>query len=265
MKKRRTFMKKLSVLMMSLLFAIATWAQTSKVTIKVNGSKNWNLIVDGETYNINSSHRTVTLTDLQPGQHTVSIAKPNTTSNVSTTTFTLRNGFNTQVTINGNGNINIGEARIKGYKRNNQYSNDVAHDAYGNVIYDEYGNPVRLNTSTNPTVYGYGVYGNNGNYNKAPLGEAAYNDLYNSIRKKWFLNSKYNSLRTAFSASANLFTTEQAKQLILLVSSEDNRLELAKLAYARIVDPMNFSSIYDVFSLQSHKDALDAYARSFRL
>jgi hypothetical protein len=258
-------MKKLSILMMSLFLVLATWAQTSKVAIKVNGSKNWNLVVDGETYNINRSHRTVTLTDLEPGQHTLSISKPNSTTTVSTTTFTLRDGFNTNITINGNGAINVGEARIRGYKRNNQYSNDVAHDAYGNVIYDEYGNPVRVNANTNTTVYGYGVYGNNGNYNKAPLSETAYNELYNSIRKKWFLNSKYNALKSAFSNSTNLFTTEQAKQLILLVSNEDNRLELAKLAYARITDPMNFASLYDLFTLQTHKDAIDSYAREFRL
>jgi hypothetical protein len=256
-------MKKLSILVMSLMLAIATWAQTSTVTVKINGSKNWNLVVDGQSYNINSSHRTVTLTDMQPGQHTISITKPNNTKNVNTTTFTLRNGFNTEVTVNGNGSINIGEARIKGYKRNNQYNNDVAHDAYGNVIYDEYGNPVRVNTNT--PVYGYGVFGNNGNYNKAAMSESAFNNLYNSIRKKWFVNSKYNSLRSAFTTSTNLFTTAQARELIMLVSAEENRFELAKLAYARIVDPMNFSSLYDVFTTQGYKDQLDAYARAFTL
>jgi hypothetical protein len=215
-------MKKISSLILMLMFAVAAWSQTSTLTITVKGNRNVQLVVDGNTHSLPVNSNKLVVSNLAAGQHTLQVIRGvnrnannnNTTS--TTSTFTVREGFNTNVSVNGNKGINIAQARIKGYN-NNRYSNDVAHDAYGNVIYDANGNPVYNNSNSN---YGYGVYGNNGNYNRAPMTEASFNQLYNSVKSKWFLNSKYNSLESILNNSAYYFTTAQARQLISLISDE---------------------------------------------
>jgi hypothetical protein len=103
------------------------------------------------------------------------------------------------------------------------------------------------------------------NYNytvRTAMTDVAFTTLYNDIRKKWFPLSKYNTAVDVFSSSTNYFTTQQAKQIIGLLSSESNRLELAKLAFDNIVDQQNFAQLYDLFTTQASKDELDNYIRT---
>jgi len=51
------------------------------------------------------------------------------------------------------------------------------------------------------------------------------------------------------------------KQLIQLVSSESNRLDLAKASYDNVVDQTNFSQLYDMFSSNSRNE-LEVYIRN---
>jgi hypothetical protein len=51
-------------------------------------------------------------------------------------------------------------------------------------------------------------------------------------------------------------------QIIALLSSEDNRLNLAKLAFDNIVDQQNFRQLYDLFNTQASKDELDNYVKT---
>ena len=114
--------------------------------------------------------------------------------------------------------------------------------------------------------YSTGTYNNgNGSYNNnyhSAMSETDFNNLYNSIRKRWLPFTKYNAAVDAFSSSNNYFTTAQAKDIIALVSSEDSRLQLAKLSFDNIVDQQNFRQLYDLFTSQSSKDELDSYIRS---
>jgi hypothetical protein len=104
-----------------------------------------------------------------------------------------------------------------------------------------------------------------GNYNytyHSAMTENDFNNLYNTIRKKWLPLTKYSAASDAFNSTTNYFTTSQARQIISLLTSEGNRLELAKLAFDNIVDQQNFRQLYDLFSSQSSKDELDTYIRS---
>ena len=94
------------------------------------------------------------------------------------------------------------------------------------------------------------------------MSETDFNNLFNSIRKRWLTFTKYSAAVDAFSSSENYFTTAQAKDIIALLSSEDNRLQLAKMAFDNIVDQQNFRQLYDLFTSQSSKDELDSYIRT---
>lgn len=93
------------------------------------------------------------------------------------------------------------------------------------------------------------------------MSETSFNSIYNDIRGQWWPGSKMSSLVETFNTPTNYFSTEQAKQLIGLVSAESNRVELAKLSFDNIADPQNFRQIYDLLSSQSSRDEVDEYIR----
>jgi hypothetical protein len=106
-------------------------------------------------------------------------------------------------------------------------------------------------------------YNNNPNQYKTAMTEANFNVIMQNVKKQWLPGAKMSALADAFNNTSNYFTIYQAKQLIQLVSDEDNRLQLAKLAYPRITDPANASQLYDLFTSQSNRDALSVYITSY--
>ena len=105
----------------------------------------------------------------------------------------------------------------------------------------------------------------NGNYSytaRTAMTDTEFTNLYNTIRKNWLPLTKYSTATEAFNSTTNYFTTAQARQIIALLSSESNRLELAKLAFDNIVDQQNFRQLYDLFGSQATKDQLDEYIRT---
>lgn len=107
--------------------------------------------------------------------------------------------------------------------------------------------------------------GNNSNsyYSHTAMTDAEFNTIYNNVKRQWLPGGKFSVLRDAFATTNNYFTVYQVMQLIPLVSNEDNRLELAKSAYAKIVDPANASQLYDLFTSQARKDELRNYINSY--
>ena len=95
-------MKSLIVFILSCLTALSVYAQT--VTITVNGNRNRQVLVDGRSFTVDNTTTSPTLkapiiiNDLQTGQHTLQIVRlnpnTNTTNRTSSTTFTLRPGYN---------------------------------------------------------------------------------------------------------------------------------------------------------------------------
>jgi Domain of unknown function (DUF4476) len=103
----------------------------------------------------------------------------------------------------------------------------------------------------------------NDNNTNGAMSDANFNTLYQTIQKQWPVNTQINSITNAFNNTNNNFNTYQARQLILLISSESNRLQLAKLSYRSIVDRNNFTQLYDVLNSQSSKDELTAYVNNY--
>jgi hypothetical protein len=104
--------------------------------------------------------------------------------------------------------------------------------------------------------------GTTGTTAKTPMTETEFKDLYRSVQFTFGFGAKYDALTTIFNTETNYFTVAQAKQLIQLVSSESNRLELAKSSYNNVTDASNFSLMYDLFTSQTTKNQLMAYVNS---
>ena len=97
-------------------------------------------------------------------------------------------------------------------------------------------------------------------YTRMAMKEAEFNTLYRDIQNRYGIGAKMSALSNVFATENYYFTTAQARQLIQLVSDENNRLELAKASYDNIVDQANFSQLYDLFSYNSRSD-LEIYIR----
>jgi hypothetical protein len=104
------------------------------------------------------------------------------------------------------------------------------------------------------------------NYNnppKIPMTDANFNALYQTVQLQFFPGERMTSLNNAFNNAANNFTSAQVRKLVLLVSQETNRLQLAKLSYRSVTDRNNFSILYDLFT-QANRNDLDAYVKAYK-
>lgn len=219
-------MKSLIIFILSCLTALSVYAQT--VTITVNGNRTREVLVDGRSFTVENATTSTTLkapiilNDLQTGQHTLQVVRlnpnTNTTNRTSSTTFTLRPGYDLEITINGNGSVSQTEKRIR---------------RSGNV-----------------------------GQNKTPMLDAEFNALLQDIKSNWRQSVRLTKITDAFEVADDYFTTSQAMQLIEQITSQTNRLKLAKLAYLRITDPSNFTQMYSLLTSQASKNNLAAYVRA---
>ena len=90
-----------------------------------------------------------------------------------------------------------------------------------------------------------------------------FNTLYSNVKNTWGFGAKMSRLTEIFNNESNYFTVAQAKQLIELVSSETNRLELAKSSYSNITDTQNFNLMYDVLTSQTSRNELASYVNTY--
>jgi uncharacterized protein YktA (UPF0223 family) len=95
------------------------------------------------------------------------------------------------------------------------------------------------------------------------MSDENFNVLYKNIQQQWPITAQTNSLTDAFNSPNNYFSTYQARQLIKLITDENNRLQLAKLSYRTVVDHDNFSQLYDVLNSQSSRDELANYVNNY--
>ena len=103
-----------------------------------------------------------------------------------------------------------------------------------------------------------------GSTTNVAMNDANFTTLYEAVRAQYLPFEQMNSLTSVFNNTSNYFTTAQAKQLIPMVSSENNRLQLAKLSYRTIVDRANFSQLYDLLNNQANRNDLEAYVKAYK-
>jgi hypothetical protein len=335
-------MKTISLFLISCLAAISLWAQTNTLTVQLNTNRYQEVLIDGKIYSIMNNTTTnttglnglVTITDLQPGQHTLEVVRVNSTTGTrrnNTRTFNLRSRYDLAITVNNDGTIDLKETRNRNYGnvRNKMPMTDAEFsvllqnvesqrrasakttsvtNAFNNANYyftaDQASQLLELVTSesrrlslaesvypriTDPAnfslvydllesqanrdalqAYVSSYNANHPAYNSHPgysnnqaMSAANFNSLLSNVKRQWLPGGKVSVLTDAFANTANYFTVAQARQLIQQVGSENSRLQLAKSAYPRIVDPANVSQMYDLFSNQSYRDELAAYVNSY--
>ena len=97
------------------------------------------------------------------------------------------------------------------------------------------------------------------NTEKIQMNTTRFNQLLQSVKDKWSQSLKGEAIRDAFVNTSNYFSTSQIRQLITLITSESDRLELAKLSYRAVTDLANFRSLADLFSISSNRTEFNVY------
>jgi len=248
-------MKKIIAILGCVMLSVIAFAQ-STVTLTFNGNTTRNnnrayqVIIDGTTYNStyatndnDNNPNTITIPNLQMGQHSLQVYRLRnnnygsygTNNNSSTpqysSTFNLRQGYDMDIAIRGNGQVQYTEKpSYNNRRRNRNYDRDRDR--------------------------GYGQYNN-----RVAMSDNEFNQVLQNVRSKWFQSSKVTAERDAFNTT-NYFSSYQITQLLQLITSEANRFELAKLSYRAVADPANFSQVINLFSNQAYRNDLEQYVRS---
>ena len=173
----------------------------------------------------------------------------------------LSNGRSSQLEIN---NLTVGSHSIKVYRSTNNsgissagsesplYSNTFQlRQGYDMVV------SIRRNGQVTFTEKKNASFGTS--TSETAMSETKFNTLLISVKAKWSQSSRYAAVKSALNTKSNYFTTEQAGQLLMQLTSEAQRLELAKLAYPKITDTENYAEMATLFKSEANRDKLDAF------
>lgn len=231
-------MKKIFTLFITSLFSLAVMAfDGSRLSISaVASSQEIKIEVDGKKYTMKNN--TITLGFLDQGRHDVKIYRERKRNGfgfgrreiIYDNTVFLKKGFHLDITVNRFGKALVDERRM-----------DVNDEWYNDE--DEY-------------------YDNGGWGNSNVMSSREFNDVKDQLRKEWFESNRLNSAK--FIIEKNNLTTSQVKELMLLFTFENNRLDIAKSAYRKTVDKQNYLNVNDALTFNSSKEELVRFIRESR-
>ena len=271
-------MKTIFTLLLSSIFSIASFAYDgTRLTVTSAGNSKMFVEVDGRRYDLDD--HTVTISNIRPGVHTVRVlreVKKKKGWNIDiwskkediiySIKATLKNGYHFDIMVNRFGKVMIDERRIDQdddwYDDEDDYEDrDIDQDDnrnYPGRDEREYDND-RDDRNDRDTRNDRDDRGYDDNFNRA-ISVADFNLAKETIRKEWFENTRLTTAKQVI--DRNFFTSQQVRELMLLFSFENNRLDIAKYAYGKAVDKRNYDVVNDAFTFNS-KEKLDQYIREF--
>lgn len=252
-------MKKIFTLLTSLALGLAVFAAEarpkSSLTIKSADRSDLKVVIDGRRFEPN--HNSITVKGLDAGYHKIKVYKER--NNGLFTIFGKRYEvvFNGTITTKPRTDVTIfidrfGKTTIASDRKNGRNDRD-------NRRWNDDDDEFDFDRGNN-----YGDYddrNNRGGY-ESSMNDREFSRVLQSIEKEWLESNKLKSATQI--VRNNMLTSAQVKQMLILFSFENDKLELAKVAYANTTDKRNYNMIYDVFSFNSSKDELARYIRNFR-
>lgn len=236
-------MKTIFTLITSLFLSIAVFAAKNNTILTVTSADRSNIvmILDGKRFEPNDNG--IMLQGIEKGDHQIKVYREKNNGVFSlfgrkyemvyNTTISLRNNTHLFITIERNNRISMSETKIKkGYMSDDNNSNG----SWGGYDHHE--------------AYTVG------------MSDRDFDNVLTQIDKEWLESNK---LKSAINVVRNnSISSAQVKELLLLFSFENNKLELAKQAYGSTVDKRNYDVVYGVFSFDRTKAELERYVRNYR-
>lgn len=284
-------MKTIFTLLLSSIFSIASFAYDGPLlTVSSVGNQKIFVEVDGSRYAMNNDN-TVTIRNIYPGTHTVRVLREMKNRSgwnlrigsrreevIYAIRATLRNGYDFDIVVNRFGKIMLDERRMDpnddlygdddDYYDNNR-NNDEGYDNSNNRNdrdrnWDK--NPNGRNNNDERYDNRNGTkddrYDDSNNKNDRDnryyeMNDADFSQAKESLRKEWFENTRLNTAKQII--DRNYFTSRQVRDLMLLFTFENNRLDVAKYAYNKVVDKGNYFMVNEALSSTSKKEELNNF------
>jgi hypothetical protein len=213
-------------------------------------------MVDGKRFE--PSINTVTIQNVDAGFHSVRIFREKASGSfglyengydlVYDASVPVRRGTNVIIVIDEYGKANVSVTHLRGRDRDDDWGDNSSFD------YNRDGQPVNYDRDRNWNEHGDDNSWNDNSdidyidYSRAMTGRE-FNQVMSSMQKEWYEGNRIKS--ASFIISNNFFTADQVSQLISLFRFDNYKLELAKQAYAKTVNKINYNIVADELSYSS--------------
>lgn len=232
-------MKTISTLFASLLLSTSMFAtdvrSSASLTVKSEMKSDIVVIVDDKRYDLGTS--AVMISDLDACKHQVTVYQEKTNSFINRFGETYDMVFNSSVDLKPRTNLQI--------------------------TLDECGTISMIETRSRKPMIGDTWNGENYFKNNTPINPGIYPNAISNIefsRVLWAIgkeSSEANRMRSASQIiNTNYLTVDQVKQLMQLFCTDENKLEIAKLAYDKTVDQGDYFALNSVFKFDNSRDEL---------
>jgi hypothetical protein len=229
------------------IFSASAYRGSSEINLKLYDNSVFSVIFDNVPYNYYTS--SYNFESVSPGSHFITVMR-NQSYGYYSVPVTLFSGY-VYIPVN-----------VKMFSMINMYGSFVtisqsplyaADDTYNDDI------PI-YNTDYNDA--GWGSYGNyyNGSYGNSYtdfspcMSQLSFMSLVSSVSNATFESSKIKIASEAI--SLNYMTSSQVLMLLNCFTFESSKLEIAKLAYAKVIDKENFFKVNNAFTFDSSIDEL---------
>ncbi len=246
-------MKTISTLLSSLFIGTAVFAAaprpSSTLSFKATDQSQLTVVVDGKRFQPN--HNSVMITGVDAGYHDVKVYRQRAfygTNDmrrakmelVYSSSLMVQPRTAIEMTVDRFGNISTSSQRISRYPEGTFYGSD-RYDFQKDGNWD----------------------GGRDNSYMRTISDRDLNQALSGIRGEWYEGNKMKIAQDAI--AANYFTAAQVKILLQVFTLEENKLQLAKLAYGKTIDKSAFTmTINDVFAFNASREDLARFIRNSR-
>ena len=234
-------MKTVFTLLLATFFTSAFARNEGKLTISIVSDKNFTVYVDGRQFQ--DEENTFTLNNVRPGNHTIQVYRAGRSNNAGNTRNRNRN-YDRRGTLVYSSTVYVRPA----------YHVDVTINRFGKALVDEKSLADRYSDWEDDDWNS----GHENGYRQA-MNDQDFEQLMQRIRNQWF--GRMGATKDAI--QENYFSVNQLRQVLQVFTTEPDRLELARLAYPRLVDRSYFRQLYDLFSYNGQSE-LDRFVRENR-
>jgi hypothetical protein len=280
-------MKKIFTLFSTLLLSIAMFAAPAKpksmLTIQSLSRGDMKVVIDGRRFEPHDN--LMRLQGINAGYHSIKIYRERTGGHfnlfgkrydmVFNGSVTVRPRTNLTISVDRNGRTTMRETRFNGWNngRNNRYDDRDGRDGRIYDRNDDRGydwddkydrrHDFDFDNDDRQGDYGWDERGNANDRYASAISDREFSRVMEAISKEWLESNKMKSASQVI--HTNFFTSLQVKQMMQLFEMENNKVELAKLAYTKTVDQRNFlATVDDELRFDNSRNELARFIRNSR-
>ncbi len=140
---------------------------------------------------------------------------------------------------------------------NQQFSQQImSYDMFGNPVFQQmYVDPFQVAPQTQFFPANPQQFINTPVNSIMAMDQMSFSNVLMQLNNQSFEATKLTLARQIL--NSNFFTSEQVRQMMTQMTFEDSRIEIARQAYSRVVDPQNYFTVNSAFTFSSSVDELN--------